>query len=131
MGITRKLLARAAVASGAAVLCLVAPFVFAVGISEKRIECFEAIVKREAPLAEYTYFLGAPEDDHSPGASCFGHDTYFGTVKFACLQEGGQVESAGGQYSCGTSLLALVRHSYKIAWRAAASAEERRVLRCE
>ncbi|MCP5044664.1 MAG: hypothetical protein GY944_26855 [bacterium] len=131
MSITRKLVVRIAVASGATLLCLVGPFVFAVGISEERLECFEALVERKAPLSEYTYFLGEPEDDHGPGSNCFGYDTYFGAVKFACHQESGQVVSAGGQYSCGASLLALARHSYGIAWRVAASADERRVLRCE
>ncbi len=131
MGITRKLVVRVAVAIGAAVIFSIGPFVFAVGISERRLECFDALAERGAPLPEYAYFLGEPGDDHNSGSNCFGYDTYFGAVKFACLQEGGRVVSGGGQYSCGVSLLALVRHSYGIALRFVASAEERRVLRCE
>ena len=116
---------------GAAVLCLLGTFAFAGGISQKRLDCFEALAERQAPLLDYTYFLGQPEEGPSHGPTCYRYDMYFGALKLACLQEDGQVVSAGGEYYCGASLPALIRHIYWVTWRTAASVEERRVHRCE
>ncbi len=121
---------RVAVAGSAAILLLVGPIVFAVGVSQQRLDCFDALAERKAPLSEYTYFLGQPKGDSGPAPACRLYDGYFGVLKLACLQGDGQVVSGGGQYSCGASIPALIRHSYRITWRVAASAEERRILRC-
>lgn len=116
-------------AGGIVVLCLFGPLALAAEISQRRLGCFNALVERQAPLSEYTFFLGRPEEFID--STCYGYDTYFGALKFACLEDYGRVVSGGGRYSCGVSFPALIRHSYGIAWRTLASAEERRILRCE
>ncbi len=128
----KKQLLRVAAVIGAAILCLLGSLVFAAGVSQKRLDCFDALAGRQAPLSDYTFFLGQPEEYQGPGFTCYRYDTYLGVLKLACLEETGQVVSGGGEYnSCGASLPVLIRHSYKIIWRVAVSAEERRILRCD
>ncbi len=118
-----------AIAGSVILLCVLGPLALAASVSQARLECFESLVARRAPLSDFTHFLGNATEPWAEESNCHYFDIYFGTSKSVCIQEG-DVINGGGLYACGASLAAMIQHSYKIVWSLASDAEERRALQC-